>query len=288
MAVWMAEELGLFQKYSFKAEVTHLTGATLGQAMAAGEVQIGICAGNTAVSSVAHGGEIVFVAGLTNNLIGNLWVMADSPINRVQDLRGKAIGISTLGSLTQLVARAILDEHGMSARDVTLRPLGSSPARLAGLERGLVDAAILLTFGAGVAKRLKSIYDTASLKISLPVTSVLSTKRFIRRSPEDVGSAIKALAEAVAFIHRPPNKNRVISTLRARLKLKSLEEAESFYETTMRTFDPTHAIPVRGVEAFITMLAEEDPAVAKLKVEDVVDFRFVRNLQESGFLKNLY
>ena len=287
IAVWIANELGIFQKYRLKVELTHVAGATLGQAMAAGEIPIGFCAGNIAVSSVAHGGDLVVVAGVVNHLVGNLWVVADSPIHRVQDLRGKAIAISAVGSLTEIVGRIILEEHGMSTRDVTLRPLGNSPARLAALERGVSEAAILLTFSPGPEKRIRSIYAIGSLKVLLPVASVLSTRRFIQKSPGDVEAVIKALVEAVAFINKPANKDRVIASLREGLKLKSVAETMPFYETTLRTFDSTYTIPVKGMEAFIAILSEKDPAVAKLKAEDTVDGRFVSNLEKSGFFKGI-
>ncbi|MBI3059204.1 MAG: ABC transporter substrate-binding protein [Deltaproteobacteria bacterium] len=221
MAFWVAEERGLFRKYGLHASVVFLAGnALIGQAMMAGEVHLGTCGASGVIASAAHGGDIVFLAGLVNHLNFKLWTSDASPIHRVQDLKDKTVGISTIGSTTHVVGRLIVQEHGLSPRDVTFRALGGGPSRLAGLERGLVDAAIFGSFGAGVASRLKPLFDAADLKVSLPGTGVISTRRFIQNSPEVVEKVIKAVAEAVAFISHSANKGQVIATIRKRSNLK--------------------------------------------------------------------
>lgn len=289
MAVWVADERGFFRKYGLDAVLVFLAGnAPVGQAMMAGEVHLAICGASGVIASAAHGGDLVFVAGLVNHLNFKLWTRAASPITRVQDLKGKTVGISSLGSTTHVLGRLILEEHNLSPREVTFRALGAGPARLAGLERELVDAAIFGPFGTGVASRLKLLFDGADLKVPLPGTGLKSTKRFIRNSPEAVENAIKAVAEAVAFVNNPANKGVVMTTLRRRFHLKSLEEAEPYYLDAVGIFERTLALPVRGLEAFIRFMGQDDPRVAKVKVEDLVDNRFVSKLQQSGFIKSLY
>ncbi len=289
MAFWVAEERGLFRKYGLDAPLVFLAGnAPLGQAMMAGEVHLGICGASGVIASAARGGDLVFVAGLVNHLNFKLWTRAASPITRVQDLKGKAIGISTLGSTTHVLGCLILEEHGLSPRDVTFRALGAGPARLAGLERELVDAAIFGPFGVGVAARLKLLFDAADLKVSLPGTGVITTRRFIRNSPEAVENGIKAVAEAVAFVSNSANKGQVIATIRTRFNVKSAEEAEPYYLETVRIFDRSLAVPVRGVEAFVRSIAQDDPKIAKVKAEDLVDVRFIKKLEQDGFIKSLY
>lgn len=289
MAVWVAKDVDLFRKYSLDVQLVFLDGDPLvGQALVAGEVKIGSSGVGTTIRSAARGGDLVLVAGLVNHLNFKLWTKAGPPISRVEDLRGKIIGTSTLGSTTHLVGQLILEEHGLSPRDVTFRNLGTGSARLAGLERDLVDAAIFGPFGAGVAQRLKLIFDASNLKVPIPGTSLISTKRFIRANPEAVENTIKALAEAVAYMKNPANKQSAMTILRLRFRAESPESVELLYQETLRTFDPTLALPVKGVEALIRILSEQDPAIAKVKVEDIVDLRFVRKLEQSGFIKNLY
>jgi NitT/TauT family transport system substrate-binding protein len=289
MPFWIAEDQGLFQKYRLDASLIFLSGnAPLGQVMMAGDVPIGICGASGVIASAAHGGDLVFVAGLVNHLNFKLWTRLGSPITRIQDLRGKAIGISTLGSTTHVLGRIIVDEHGLTPNDVTFRALGGGPSRLAGLERGMVDAAIFGPFGAGVASRLKLLFDAANLKVPLPGTGMISTKRFVRTNPDAVENAVKAVAEAVAFINKPANKGLIMPTLRKRFNLISDEDAEPYYEEALRTFDRNLTLPVKGVEAFINLMAQENPRIAKVKVNDLVDTRFLLKLEQSGFIKSLY
>ncbi|MBI2999983.1 MAG: ABC transporter substrate-binding protein [Deltaproteobacteria bacterium] len=290
MAVWVAKDRDFFQKYGLDAQLIQIIGdSPMGQAMMAGEIQIAISGGASTIRSAARGGDLMIVAGLVNHLNFKLWTRAGSPITRVQDLKGKAIGVSAQGDLPSLVGRLILEEHRMSARDVTFRALGAGPARLAGLERGVVDAGVFGPFAAGMTERLKLVFDASDLKVPLPAIPVISTRRVIRSNPEVVENALKALAEAVAFINTPANKRVVINTLRVRLNLKSPEQEEPFYAETLRTLkDPTLALSVKGLQAFIRILAEEDSAIAKVKMEEVMDLRFLKKLEESGFIKDLY
>lgn len=288
LAVWVARDRGLFRKYGLDPRIVFLAGETrISQALIAGELQVGIGGGGGTIRSAGRGGDLVFIAGLINRLNFKLWTKVNSSITRVEQLKGKSVGVGGLGDLPHMVGKLILMEHGMKPTDVTFIALGSGAARLAGLEKGVVDAAIFGPFGAGVAERLKLIFDAANLKVPYPSTSVISTRRFIQNSPDVVEKAIKALAESASFIHNSANKGFVEETLRMRLNLKSSGEAESYYKETVLTLDQTLSLPVQGVEAFIRFLAEEDSLVGKVKVEDVVDLRFVQNLVKTGFFDHL-
>lgn len=99
---------------------------------------------------------------------------------------------------------------------------------------------------------------------------------------------IKAVAEAVAFISHSANKGQVIATIRKRFNLKSAEEAEPYYIETVRIFDRSLSIPLRGIEVLIGSIAEGDPKIAKVRAEDLVDVRFINKLEQDGFIKSLY
>ncbi|MBI3059202.1 MAG: ABC transporter substrate-binding protein [Deltaproteobacteria bacterium] len=141
MAVWVAKDQGIFAKYGLDVQLVFVVGdVRIVQVMLAGDIHVSACTLPGMIRSSARGGDTVVVAGLVNHLSFKLWTNASSPIRSVRDLKGKVIGISNLGATTHVVGQLILEEHGLSSKDVTFRGLGASPARLVGLERGLVDA----------------------------------------------------------------------------------------------------------------------------------------------------
>ena len=75
---------------------------------------------------------------------------------------------------------------------------------------------------------------------------------------------------------------------RFRLPPERAEQAEVFYQDTLQTIDRTLAVPVKGLAAYVQILAKHDPEIVKVKVEELIDLRIMTNLEKSGFIKSLY
>jgi NitT/TauT family transport system substrate-binding protein len=136
-------DAGLWQKEDIEIEVVGFRGdAQLQQALTAGSVDIGLGSGPGMGFRVKGAPAIAVAAmyGPPTNLA--LLVAAKSPINSVSDLKGKRIGVTTAGSLTDWLVRELSRQQGWGNDGIKILPLGQMQARLAAIERGELDGTV--------------------------------------------------------------------------------------------------------------------------------------------------
>lgn len=142
-AIWIAEDKGLFKKNGIDAEVVVLAGASAGgvSALIAGDVQFLTAGGGAVINAGLSGADVVMIGSIVNK--GVQRVMARSDIRRPEDLRGKRVGVTRIGASSHMVLLLMLRQWGMTPNDVQTLQLNASPAMMAGLEKGAIDAAVL-------------------------------------------------------------------------------------------------------------------------------------------------
>ena len=146
IAVDVGEAIGVWKKYGIEVEIIGFGGAARQQqALIAGSVDVGLGSGPsmgfTAKGAPAHG--VAAFAGPPLSL--SVVVAADSPIKSVGDLRGKKMGVTTAGSLTDWMTKRIGMTQGWGPDGVTSVALGGLEPSLAGLKTKQVDALMLAT-----------------------------------------------------------------------------------------------------------------------------------------------
>jgi ABC-type nitrate/sulfonate/bicarbonate transport system substrate-binding protein len=142
-----ATEVGIaakiFDSEGIEVTATGFRGdAQLQQALAAGGVEVGLGSGPS-LGFRAKGAPAIGVAamyGPPSNLA--LLVPVNSPIKTVADLKGRRIGVTTVGSLTDWLVRELSRQQGWGNDGIKIVPLGAIPARLAALERGELDGTV--------------------------------------------------------------------------------------------------------------------------------------------------
>ncbi|HEX9445892.1 MAG TPA: ABC transporter substrate-binding protein, partial [Candidatus Binatia bacterium] len=111
-AVWMAKEIGAFEKYGIHADLIYIaSGPVVVQALIGGDLAAGLAASNAVVNAVLSGAPIVGVAGTANRPYHRLWVQSE--ISRLEDLRGKALGVTRFGAITDNLSRILLRRNGL-------------------------------------------------------------------------------------------------------------------------------------------------------------------------------
>ena len=118
--LWVAEEAKLFDKYNIETHVILITsGSKMVQAMLGGDLPLAGAAGNAAVDANLAGSDIVMFGALAK--VPAFYIMALPEIKTIEDLRGKAVGVTRFGSSTDFTMRYLLRKHGMNPdRDVTI------------------------------------------------------------------------------------------------------------------------------------------------------------------------
>ena len=142
MPAFAAQDAGYFKKNGLEVDMEYLAGGTKTiQAMLAGQAQVSLQGGNEAMSAVAGGAELVLIGGLLPVYAFKL--EAQKGINSVDDLKGKKLGVSTIGGTADVALRTFLRKHGIDPdKDLSIIATGDSQTTSAAIKAGAVDASL--------------------------------------------------------------------------------------------------------------------------------------------------
>ena len=218
-------------------------------------------------------------------------LIARPSIKRAEDLRGKTFGLTSIGGTTWMGALLWLEHFGLEPqRDkILLQVVGDQSVQVQAVETGICDAAVL----DGVfSRRLKQkgftvLGEYSDLNQRIVGQAMIVPHPFLQQRPEIVESYLKAEIESLAFALAPKNKPAVLKTLMRRLKTDAAG-AEDGYQDLLRGVDRKPFASLEGLRNVQRMLKLRTPKVGEIKVEEVIDNRIMRKLDDSGFIDRAY
>jgi NitT/TauT family transport system substrate-binding protein len=285
-AMFVAQDQGFFRRYGIDLTFVHVRSGPVGMAaLASGESQLHEGSATGAVlGAAAEGTDLVFVAGMINKLIGN--VMASPKIKSPADLKGKAIGVTSMSGGSWMFTTLALEYWGLDPKrdGISFRVLGDESVRSQALLNQTIEATHLgYTFAAPLKDRgYTNLADLAQLPIPFQSTGILTKRSFINSSPEVVENVLRGIVDALAFIAQPENKPAVLKSLVKGLRLSKPEQAVEGYESLPYLYDRRIYPRVDGLRNVIRMLGVTNEKIRRLKAEELIDDRFVRKLEKEG------
>jgi NitT/TauT family transport system substrate-binding protein len=286
--VWAAQEGGYFDQRGLKVDLIYIGGtAQLFQAMLAGEIGFGIGGGPSIIHANVPRRSIVAVAGTLNRMV--MKIMGNPQIKGPADLRGKRIAVTRYGTTTDFSARLFLRSWGLSAdKDTAILQVGSVPNVLAALQNGTSQAGALSPPAHLQAERLgfPELMDLSKGDIYYPYTYIAVSPAFLEKNRDSIRPFLMACIEGIHRFKRDKvfAKKLIAKYLRVSDD-KVLEETHQLFSELLET---TPYVKREGVASLVQILAEREPKIEAVKGESLVDDRFVRELETSGFIKNLY
>jgi len=285
---WVAKDKGIFDKYNFDTRLIYMRGTvpTLA-ALANGELDFVQSGASPFIPYAAKGGDVVLLGCLANKVIDYVLISQPS-ITRIEQLRGKNIGISRVGDQTHHYVREILKRYGIGLKEVRLVQTGLQPERVAALRQGLTNASILnrpnnLPLEQEGFKRLLDIED---LKLPAGVRCLITTKKIMKAKPAMVDNFVMAWLESVRFILTQKRETKqVIAKYTLNNDDVHLEEAWNTLAT--QTEIPPYA-SVSQLQGQANMMAEDQPDLAKFDAKVMIDNSVIKRLEDSGWTKKLF
>ena len=284
---WIAKEAKIYEKNGLDVELILLRGsgqtsaAILGGSLFAAPVVL-----PTVMLADLSGADLVNVAHTVPGVQSKLLVKPD--IKRPEDLRGKRIASSSLGSLGDFLFKYIIRKHGVDPnREITWLSIGTPPERLQALLSGAVDAAEASypIDAQGERKGFRVLFD-ARKEVVYPSMSIVTRRKSIVEDRDTVMRMVKAHVEGIAYFRN--NKDFAIRVLSKQLKMNDRETLENAYDTYKQDFIQVPYPITKGLEATYDYVAQTRPEIRNRKPDEFVDPSFIAELDKSGFIKKLY
>ena len=285
---WIAKEAGIFQRHGLDVELVYIAaGSRAIQTLVGGSIDVAAIGGPAGVDAKLAGADTVYVAIPVNRVL--VFTVAEPNIQRVEELRGKSIGVTRVGTVTDFFTRIFLRQNGLVPdRDVMIRQMGGLPEIVAGLKAGQIQGgtfgfpAVLHARAAGF--RVLVDYNTQGFRY--PLSSVIVTEKLLRTRESAVRAFLEAHIEAVHRFKTDPNFTmNVIGKYTKTEDRAMLEETQRVYAAAFER------IPYPNIEDMklgITQVAETNPRAKGADPKDFVNSRLLREIEASGFVKRLY
>src|SRR5215467_6775807 len=198
VAVWMAKEGGYLSKYGIETELIYVPQITATQALIAGEIQLAQVTGVSTAGAILAGADVRIIASSLNRLVG--FIYARPEIKTAEQLKGKKLGISRFGALSEVGANVFLERFGLKrGTDVALIQLGGLPEIVTAMERGAIQAGFASPPNSSRAKRLgmRELFDIDALGLEVQQTCITVTSKYLRERRPLVKSFVQAYAEGL-------------------------------------------------------------------------------------------
>jgi NitT/TauT family transport system substrate-binding protein len=258
-------QIGIFAKHGLEVEASSFGGdARLQQALAADSLDVGVGSG-PGMAFMAKGVPAKAVAAMYG-VPRNMAVMADynKPIRTIDDLRGKKLGVTTVGSLTDWIGKRINAQKGWTSNGITTVPIGGMQPARAAVKTGQLD---------GYIGALESGYELEENKEWRVITSAdpfvdhfithvfFAREDLIAKRPQAVRAFLKGWVDTIAFMKA--NKDKTVE-ITAKVINVSPSVAGRAYDEQMPIFSTDGVFDPKGVEvlkqSFIEMgLLKEIP-----------------------------
>ncbi|HEY2986246.1 MAG TPA: ABC transporter substrate-binding protein [Candidatus Binatia bacterium] len=284
--IWTAKEARLFDKQGLDLNLVYIPGGPRSiMSLIGNSLEFVNHSGMPALEAYQRGAETVMIASSLNQL--EHAVMAHKSITGVEQLRGKIIGMSAPGALTDIALRDALRFHGISDKEVTIIPVGDEGARLVSLQTGRVQAVIISGIQRLTATRMgfHAVIDLAKLPIEIAGSSILARRSYLAQNPETVMKFLRAWIEGVFLFKAKPEFS--VGVLKKYVANKDPEVLSAIYELNKQQLSTKPVPYVRVVKSMMQLLARTRSDLPSANPEGFVESRFINELEKAGFFEEM-
>ncbi|MBI2360919.1 MAG: ABC transporter substrate-binding protein [Deltaproteobacteria bacterium] len=285
---YTALDNGVFDKYGIKVNHVYFQGTPISlAALHSDEIQFLYCAADATIPGIAAGIDAKMVA---SPLVGLAWVLLGrKDIKKIEDLKGKSIGVTRPGDFTFRLSRILLKTFNLTEEEVKIRPIGGSqPERYNALRQDIIQA-LLVTPPLDVRGKkdgFNVIYNLNELGLPFIYSSLHTNSKTLKERPALVQRSVAAIAEAIHFVEKNPEK--AMASIAKVLRLKDPEALQSAYNAYARSLvNRRLTVPANAVAEAVENARQTGTNVKRMPA-DLFDNTFAENLDKSGFLKEIW
>ncbi len=286
---WVAQEAGLFKKYNIDFNLVFISSSNIVTAALLGgdaEMTVTGAIGNVA-AYVRGSSDLVFTGGIKNVMTQT--VIAGGNIKKVEDLRGKKIGLPRIGGNGHYFAIQALRRYNLEAnRDYGFVQTGGEPETLAALIGGAIEVGVLTppADAQAIAKGFHYVLYGPDLKIPYAAACFVTKRSVIAKRPQVIGNFMQAMAEAAKLVHT--DREFFYKVIGKYLRITDPAILEAAYNAEIKALEPRLALKLESLQATLDELGATDPRAKAIKPQDLVDSRYLDEMNKSGFMDQLW
>jgi NitT/TauT family transport system substrate-binding protein len=283
---YVGVDSGLFKKHEVEVEELPIRDTLSAgvQSLLGVDLLIGIGSPLAILQPVSGGADVTLIGSHVS--FDHYGMAVASSISAIKDLKGKKVGVSALGSRSDLIARVILRRAGLDpGRDVELVAAGLSPARALAISKNLVQGAPLSPEVAVEAQKL-GIKILEVKPVPVVTDLIITTRSFIKKEEDTLRRFMKAYAAAIH--HFVTKREASLGILKKYFPGNQSVTVDAMYDNFAAQLRPLPELTGEAIQALVDVGAVADQRTKALKPADIIEPRFLDELKGSKFLKDLY
>ena len=246
------------------------------QALLGGDMKAGLAATNAVTAAVLAGAPLVSMMSLINRPYYRCWVQPE--ISRMDELRGKTLGVSRFGSVTDNLTRILLRRYNLEGA-VQIRQMGGTTEMAAAFQRRQIDGAVMATVRVNAPTRM--LVDLAELGIRYSNVVIAATRDYYRRNPDTSEAMVRAYLEGVAAVGQ--QKERALQVIQKYTRLQDPKLIQELYADGVKFLERVPRMDAEALTPIVEFMGKKP-----IPVEAIADNSIVNRLERDGFIDKLY
>jgi NitT/TauT family transport system substrate-binding protein len=276
---WMAKEIGAYEKYGIDADMIYISsGPTTVQALLGGDVIGGIAATNAFIAAVLRGAPLISVLSTANRPYHRFWVQPE--ITRMEDLRGKTIGVTRFGSVTDNLTRMVLKKYGLE-NAVGVRQMGGTVEVSAAFQKKQIAGAVTSSLRVDASAQPRLLLKLEDMGFQYSMDVVAHSRDDLKRFPHVVEGMVRAYTEGVAAIHF--QKDRAYKAIAKYARLRDEKKIEEIYQDSIMYLEKTPRVEPEALDSILEFMGKKG-----VPLDTFADNSIVDKMVREGFIDRLY
>jgi len=248
------------------------------QALIGGDLTVGLGASNSTVAAALRGAPVVAVGGIINKAYHRLFVQPD--INRIEDLRGKTLGVTRFGSVTDNLTQILLRKYNLEGK-VNVRQMGGVIEVGAAFQQKLIAGAVSSELRTSEQHPAKILIKLIDLGIPYSMDMIVVSRDYVRRQPETTERILRAYMEGIAALHQ--QKDKALKVIAKYGRLADPKKIEAHYQDSVDYLEKLPRIDADAVATILDFMGKKDTPMETFAETSTID-----RLAREGFVEKLY
>ena len=262
------------------------------------DLQFRILRGDLAIAAMVNSKDVDYIYGAGTAFLAALrgapvkilshdfksvlfYLMGQPNVQSAKDLRGKKVAVSSLGGTGAASARASIKALGLDPdKDVTYIVIGAASVRMAAMEAGSIEAAIMpVPWNFRMKQKgFKELIFAGSV-MSQPLTGIATTKDKIEKNPDQVRRVLRGFLRALRAMRQ--EKKDVVEFIGRKFNLDA-PTAEETYKVVLQTLSEDGTVGADALQDLLEQTKKETGVTREISVNDIVDYRMLKEVAKES------